>query len=144
MYQNNDLFVPLNTTQFSQVCNYWWAVSRLWLKGLTTINSGTLNVSLLVFWGPPSLLQKMYGGGFLSSKEKRVWGEFDFSLSPRADFKNEWSCNSSTSIRFLHANRENLICFKFSNMFSAIRTFCCKFDSRITFNIVNSKIIVRK
>ena len=104
MYQNNDLFVPSEYKKGSEVCNYWWAVSGLWLMRLTTMYAGTLNVSQLDFWGPPSLLKKMYGGRGLLLRAKGGW---DFSLSPRADFKNEWSCNSSPSIRLLHVNREN-------------------------------------
>ena len=134
---------PLNTTECSQVCNYWWAVSRLWLMRTTTINSGSLYISQLIIWGPPSLLHKMYGGGVLSSRAKRVWREVDLSLSPLSNFKNEWSCNSSPSIRLFHVNRENLTFFKFLNMFSAVGTFWFKFDSRISFYFGNSKIIVR-
>jgi hypothetical protein len=136
---------PLNTTECSQVCNYLWAVRRLWLMLPKTINSGSLYISQLVFWGPPSLLHRMYGRGVLSSRAKGVWREIDVSISPRASFNNEWSYNTSPSIRFLHVNRGHLnFFFLFLNMFSAVWIIWFKFDSRISFYFGNSKIIVRQ
>jgi hypothetical protein len=65
---------PLNTAGCSQACNYWWAVSHLRLIRPTTINSSSLYISQLVFWGPPSLLHKIYGGGSFFFEGKRGCG----------------------------------------------------------------------
>jgi hypothetical protein len=62
----------------------------------------------------------------------------------RADFKNEWSCNSSPSIGLIHVNRQTLKFFQFLCKFPVVRKFWCKFDPRNTFYFGNSKIIARK
>jgi hypothetical protein len=91
----------------------------------------------------------MYEGGF-PLRAKRVWRDVHIALSPTADFKNEWSCTSSPSIRLLHLNRENLNFFKFLINFSAVRPFCCKFDRSsvlvfvFEYNYTAVNVIIRK